>query len=173
MERPPSPPPPHSRFAVTPRCVAGNPLADAIGSLMIGGLLGGVASFIIYTNTVTLVGRSVHTSLSDNNTPTPSHWSGGQSTPHSLRFTPADSGHGPLTPRERSCPPPSKFLACVNFFEIGLWVPSQGVPPDLNPGTARDLVLFASVWKLLFIGSFCTARIHTSREAVVDLLTVD
>jgi zinc transporter 9 len=37
----------------------GNPLPDAIGSLLIGTLLGGVASFIIYTNTMTLVGRSI------------------------------------------------------------------------------------------------------------------
>lgn len=32
-------------------------LPDVIGSLCIGGLLGAVASFIIYTNTVALVGR--------------------------------------------------------------------------------------------------------------------
>ena len=37
----------------------GNPLPDAIGSLLIGTLLGGVASFIIYTNTMVLVGRFV------------------------------------------------------------------------------------------------------------------
>ena len=37
----------------------GNPLPDAVGSLLIGTLLGGVASFIIYTNTMSLVGRSV------------------------------------------------------------------------------------------------------------------
>ena len=30
-----------------------------IGSLLVGGLLGGVASFIIYTNTAALVGRSI------------------------------------------------------------------------------------------------------------------
>jgi len=36
----------------------GNPLPDAVGSLLIGTLLGGVASFIIYTNTMSLVGRS-------------------------------------------------------------------------------------------------------------------
>lgn len=35
----------------------GNPLYDAMGSLFIGTLLGGVASFIIYTNTQALVGR--------------------------------------------------------------------------------------------------------------------
>lgn len=37
----------------------GNHMADCIGSLLIGGLMGGVASFIIYTNTVALVGRSI------------------------------------------------------------------------------------------------------------------
>lgn len=36
--------------------LTGNPLPDAIGSLLIGSLLGGVASFIIYTNTMALVG---------------------------------------------------------------------------------------------------------------------
>jgi len=36
----------------------GIPLPDAVGSLLIGTLLGGVASFIIYTNTMSLVGRS-------------------------------------------------------------------------------------------------------------------
>lgn len=35
----------------------GNPMADAVGSLLIGTLLGGIASFIIYTNTMALVGR--------------------------------------------------------------------------------------------------------------------
>jgi zinc transporter 9 len=39
----------------------GNHIADCIGSLLIGGLMGGVASFIIYTNTVALVGRSIPT----------------------------------------------------------------------------------------------------------------
>jgi zinc transporter 9 len=34
-------------------------IADSIGSLIIGGLMGGVASFIIYTNTNALVGRSI------------------------------------------------------------------------------------------------------------------
>lgn len=37
--------------------ITGNPFADSLGSLLIGGLLGGVASFIIYTNTTALVGR--------------------------------------------------------------------------------------------------------------------
>jgi solute carrier family 30 (zinc transporter), member 9 len=36
-----------------------NPLADCIGSLLIGGLMGSVASFIIYTNAVALVGKSI------------------------------------------------------------------------------------------------------------------
>lgn len=36
-----------------------HPLADAVGSLLIGSLLGGVASFIIYTNTISLVGKSI------------------------------------------------------------------------------------------------------------------
>ena len=31
------------------------PIPDAVGSLLVGGLLGGVASFIIYTNTNALV----------------------------------------------------------------------------------------------------------------------
>ena len=35
----------------------GNPIPDAIGSLLVGGLLASVAGFIIYTNTITLVGR--------------------------------------------------------------------------------------------------------------------
>lgn len=35
----------------------GLPIYDAIGSLAVGGLLGAVASFIIYTNTAALVGR--------------------------------------------------------------------------------------------------------------------
>jgi len=39
--------------------ITGNPLYDAVGSLLIGGLLGVVASFIIYTNTAALVGRSI------------------------------------------------------------------------------------------------------------------
>lgn len=37
----------------------GNPMFDAIGSLLVGGLLGVVASFIIYTNVAALVGRSI------------------------------------------------------------------------------------------------------------------
>ncbi|KAK2163153.1 hypothetical protein LSH36_84g00079 [Paralvinella palmiformis] len=37
----------------------GSPVPDAIGSLLIGSLLGGVASFIIYTNSIALVGRSI------------------------------------------------------------------------------------------------------------------
>ncbi|KAK2587085.1 hypothetical protein KPH14_002856 [Odynerus spinipes] len=37
----------------------GNPMFDAVGSLLVGGLLGGVASFIIYTNVAALVGRSI------------------------------------------------------------------------------------------------------------------
>lgn len=37
----------------------GNTTFDAIGSLLVGGLLGGVASFIIYTNVAALVGRSI------------------------------------------------------------------------------------------------------------------
>ncbi|CAF4826719.1 unnamed protein product [Rotaria sp. Silwood1] len=37
-----------------------SPIPDAIGSLIIGAILGGVASFIIYSNTVALVGRSIH-----------------------------------------------------------------------------------------------------------------
>lgn len=36
-----------------------SPLPDAVGSLLIGSLLGGVASFIIYTNTLALVGTSI------------------------------------------------------------------------------------------------------------------
>ncbi|CAF4705333.1 unnamed protein product [Rotaria socialis] len=56
--------------AVLGVCVAGSamslsvylqsPIPDAIGSLVIGGILGGVASFIIYSNTAALVGRSIH-----------------------------------------------------------------------------------------------------------------
>ncbi|KAF4524157.1 hypothetical protein B566_EDAN010612 [Ephemera danica] len=37
----------------------GSHVPDAIGSLLVGGLLGTVASFIIYTNTAALVGRSI------------------------------------------------------------------------------------------------------------------
>jgi len=36
-----------------------SPIPDAIGSLLVGGLLGAVASFIIYTNSGALVGRSI------------------------------------------------------------------------------------------------------------------
>ncbi|CAF0857430.1 unnamed protein product [Adineta ricciae] len=56
--------------AVTGVCVAGtamglsaylqSPIPDAIGSLVIGAILGGVASFIIYSNSAALVGRSIH-----------------------------------------------------------------------------------------------------------------
>lgn len=35
------------------------PVYDSIGSLMVGGLLGVVASFVIYTNSGALVGRSI------------------------------------------------------------------------------------------------------------------
>ncbi|KAK2713253.1 hypothetical protein QYM36_009206 [Artemia franciscana] len=45
-----------------------SPIPDALGSVLIGGLLGGVASFIIYTNTAALVGRSiVQTAIDDMN----------------------------------------------------------------------------------------------------------
>ncbi|KAJ2950452.1 hypothetical protein O0L34_g8695 [Tuta absoluta] len=37
----------------------GNPLPDAIGSLIVGTLLGGVASFIILSNVAALIGRSI------------------------------------------------------------------------------------------------------------------
>ncbi|CAF1161083.1 unnamed protein product [Adineta ricciae] len=56
--------------AVIGVCVAGtamglsaylqSPIPDAIGSLVIGAILGGVASFIIYSNSAALVGRSIH-----------------------------------------------------------------------------------------------------------------
>lgn len=36
-----------------------NPMFDAIGSLLVGGLLGVVATFIIYTNVAALIGRSI------------------------------------------------------------------------------------------------------------------
>jgi len=50
--------------AVAGSCMAAasyfnSPIPDAIGSLLIGGLLGSVASFIIYTNSGALVGRSI------------------------------------------------------------------------------------------------------------------
>ncbi|XP_049864908.1 zinc transporter 9 [Pectinophora gossypiella] len=37
----------------------GNPIADAIGSILVGTLLGGVASFIILSNVGALIGRSI------------------------------------------------------------------------------------------------------------------
>jgi divalent metal cation (Fe/Co/Zn/Cd) transporter len=40
-----------------------SPIPDAIGSLVIGGILGAVASFIIYSNTAALVGRWVITDV--------------------------------------------------------------------------------------------------------------
>ncbi len=36
-----------------------SPVPDAVGSLLVGGILGAVASFIIYTNVTALVGRSI------------------------------------------------------------------------------------------------------------------
>ncbi|KAM7341852.1 solute carrier family 30 member 9 isoform 2-T4 [Cochliomyia hominivorax] len=39
--------------------VTGSPIYDAIGSLLVGSILGGVASFIIYTNVAALVGQSI------------------------------------------------------------------------------------------------------------------
>ncbi|XP_012227233.1 proton-coupled zinc antiporter SLC30A9, mitochondrial [Linepithema humile] len=36
-----------------------NSVFDAVGSLLVGGLLGGVASFIIYSNVAALIGRSI------------------------------------------------------------------------------------------------------------------
>lgn len=49
---------------VTASCIGltaytGNPIPDAVGSLLVGGILGAVASFIIYTNVTALVGRSI------------------------------------------------------------------------------------------------------------------
>ncbi|XP_053685007.1 zinc transporter 9 [Sabethes cyaneus] len=38
---------------------SGSPIPDAVGSLLVGCMLGGVASFIIYTNVAALVGRSI------------------------------------------------------------------------------------------------------------------
>lgn len=35
----------------------GNPFADSLGSILIGGVLGAVATFIIYTNSEALIGR--------------------------------------------------------------------------------------------------------------------
>lgn len=42
------------------------PIYDAVGSLIVGGLLGVVASFIIYTNSGALVGRSIPTRKLEN-----------------------------------------------------------------------------------------------------------
>lgn len=39
--------------------VTHSPYPDAIGSLLVGGMLGAVASFIIYQNVAALVGRSI------------------------------------------------------------------------------------------------------------------
>lgn len=39
--------------------MSGSPIPDAVGSLLVGGILGGVASFIIYTNVAALVGKSI------------------------------------------------------------------------------------------------------------------
>ncbi|XP_049779099.1 zinc transporter 9 isoform X1 [Schistocerca cancellata] len=36
-----------------------SPIPDAVGSLLVGGILGGVASFLIYSNVAALVGRSI------------------------------------------------------------------------------------------------------------------
>lgn len=36
-----------------------SPVPDAVGSLLVGVLLGAVASFIIYSNSAALVGRSI------------------------------------------------------------------------------------------------------------------
>ena len=43
-----------------------NPMFDAIGLLLVGGLLGAVASFIIYTNVAALIGRSISQDNLDN-----------------------------------------------------------------------------------------------------------
>ncbi|XP_055906308.1 proton-coupled zinc antiporter SLC30A9, mitochondrial [Eupeodes corollae] len=53
-----------SSVAVAATCMAlssmsGSHVPDAVGSLLIGGILGAVASFIIYTNVAALVGRSI------------------------------------------------------------------------------------------------------------------
>lgn len=37
--------------------ITGSHVPDAVGSLLIGGILGAVASFIIYTNVAALVGK--------------------------------------------------------------------------------------------------------------------
>ncbi|XP_037818140.1 zinc transporter 9 [Lucilia sericata] len=39
--------------------VTGSPIYDAVGSLLVGSILGAVASFIIYTNVAALVGQSI------------------------------------------------------------------------------------------------------------------
>lgn len=39
--------------------LTGSSIPDAVGSLLIGSILGAVASFIIYTNVAALVGRSI------------------------------------------------------------------------------------------------------------------
>lgn len=43
----------------------GNPAFDAIGSLLVGGLLGGVSLFIIRTNSAALMGRSIPQEILD------------------------------------------------------------------------------------------------------------
>jgi zinc transporter 9 len=40
-----------------------SPIPDAIGSLLVGIVLGAVASFIIYSNSAALVGRSIPLSI--------------------------------------------------------------------------------------------------------------
>uniref|UniRef100_A0A1B0GPU0 Cation efflux protein transmembrane domain-containing protein n=1 Tax=Phlebotomus papatasi TaxID=29031 RepID=A0A1B0GPU0_PHLPP len=42
-----------------PRALLQSPIPDAVGSLLVGGILGGVALFIIHTNVNALVGRSI------------------------------------------------------------------------------------------------------------------
>lgn len=37
--------------------ITGSPIYDAVGSLLVGSILGAVASFIIYTNVAALVGK--------------------------------------------------------------------------------------------------------------------
>lgn len=39
--------------------ITGSPIPDAVGSLLVGCMLGAVASFIIYTNVAALIGRSI------------------------------------------------------------------------------------------------------------------
>lgn len=39
--------------------ISGSAIPDAVGSLLVGSILGAVASFIIYTNVAALVGRSI------------------------------------------------------------------------------------------------------------------